>query len=90
MARLSREHMHDEIQAWYNLSLGEYLEARQHPTWQLAVEAAADGQEATTDWPHSATKRKLSGSQRLLRLGTCRMTSAHKRNNQRRGTVGLR
>ncbi|WP_104181704.1 hypothetical protein [Arthrobacter sp. B0490] len=49
MARLSREHMHDEIHARYNLTPEEYLEEHGQALRQVAVDVTPDGQEATTN-----------------------------------------
>lgn len=49
MARLSREHMHDEIQTRYNLTLEDYLEVHHHSTPEVAADATPDGQEAVQD-----------------------------------------
>ena len=49
LARLSREHVRDEIQTRYNLTPEEYLEEHRQATRQVAADATSNGQEAVKD-----------------------------------------
>ncbi|WDF35164.1 hypothetical protein PTW37_17355 (plasmid) [Arthrobacter agilis] len=49
MARLSREHMRDEIQTRYNLTPEDYLEEHRQSTPEVAADAATDGREVVQD-----------------------------------------
>ncbi|MEG9250176.1 hypothetical protein V6S67_18955 [Arthrobacter sp. Soc17.1.1.1] len=49
MARLSREHIHDEIRTRYNLTPEEYLEEHRQVPLQVAADAISDGPGAGND-----------------------------------------
>lgn len=49
MARLAREHVHDEIRTRYNLTPEEYLEEHAQAPRQMAADATPEGQEAVLD-----------------------------------------